>query len=83
MAGIGTKIEAKDGLDNQEEDQPMMSTAPLQKSAGMLFCAPQMIDNNVHSKTHHIDTGHACPAQKEPKLGRRLSYMREEYRNQV
>ena len=34
LAGIGTKIEAKDGLDNQEEDQPMMSTAPLQKSAG-------------------------------------------------
>ena len=96
----------------------MMSTAPLQKSAGkeakrdtqgetfdekfktnlavlkeyrrlhgschdVLFCRPQMIDNYVHSNPHHIDTGHACPAQKESKLGRWLSDMRERYRNQV
>ena len=42
-----------------------------------------MIDNYVHSNAHHIDAGHACPAQKESKLGRWLSDMRERYRNQV
>ena len=123
MAGTGTKIEAKDGPENQEEDQQMVSTPPLPKSVGkeakkdaegetatrekfdekfktnlavlkeyrrlhgschdVLFCRPQMIDNYVHSNPHHIDTGHACPAQKESKLGRWLSDMREKYRHQV
>ena len=34
LAGIGTKIEAQDGPDNQEDHQQVMSTPPLPKSAG-------------------------------------------------